>query len=145
MIMLGLFFAIIRSLAAVFLPRRQLMLENLALRHQLIVLRRSAPRPRFENQDRLLWIVLRAVWSKWEKALVIAQPQTVVAWHRAGFRMYWRWKSRGGGRPPPRDFQRQYSRNPARCQATTVWGWAMTSAFSHLDQTARSTIHNSRS
>src|SRR5664280_2267297 len=99
MIMLGLFFAIVRSLAAVFLPRRQLMLENLALRHQLIVLRRSVPRPRFENQDRLLWIVLRAVWSKWEKALVIAQPQTVVAWHRAGFRLYWRWKSRGGGRP----------------------------------------------
>ena len=92
--------AVLRSLAAGLLPRRQLVLENLALRHQLLVLSRNAKRPRFRNPDRLLWIVLRAVWSRWEKAVVIIQPQTVIGWHRAGFRRYWRWKSRRrDGRP----------------------------------------------
>src|SRR5262249_24857069 len=50
--------------------------------------------------DRLFWTVLRATWSRWKDALVIVQPETVVVWHRAGFRLYWRWKSRArGGRP----------------------------------------------
>jgi len=75
------------------------MIENLALRHQLAVLSRNAGKPKFRNPDRLLWICLRAVWSRWAKALVIIRPQTVIGWHRAGFRLYWRWKSAGGGRP----------------------------------------------
>ena len=99
--MFGVILAVLRSLGAAFQPRRQLLLENLALRHQLLVLSRTAGKPKFRNADRLLRICLRAVWSRWEKALVIIQPQTVIGWHRAGFRMYWRWKSRRvGGRPP---------------------------------------------
>jgi transposase InsO family protein len=98
--MFGVIFAVLRSLGATFQPRRHLLLENLALRHQLLVLNRTAGKPKFRNADRLLWICLRAVWSRWEKALVIIQPQTVIGWHRAGFRLCWRWKSRGGGRPP---------------------------------------------
>jgi putative transposase len=98
--MFGVIFAVLRSLGATFQPRRHLLLENLALRHQLLVLNRTAGKPKFRNADRLLWICLRAVWSRWEKALVIIQPQTVIGWHRAGFRLDWRWKSRGGGRPP---------------------------------------------
>ena len=98
--MFGVIIAVLRSLGAAFQPRRQLVLENLALRHQLLVLSRNAKKPRFRNPDRLLWVVLRAVWARWEKALVIIQPQTVIGWHRAGFRRYWRWKSRRrDGRP----------------------------------------------
>jgi transposase InsO family protein len=98
--MFNVILAVLRSLGAAFQSHRQLLLENLALRHQLMVLNRNARKPRFSKPDRLLWVVLRAVWSRWEKALVIIQPQTVIGWHRAGFRLYWRWKSRGGGRPP---------------------------------------------
>ena len=76
------------------------MLENLALRHQLLVLNRHAKKPKFRNADRVLWIILRAIWVRWKRVLVIASPQTVIAWHRAGFRLYWRWKSRNSGRPP---------------------------------------------
>ena len=98
--MFGVILAVLRSLGATLQPRRQLLLENLALRHQLLVLNRTAGKPRFGNADRLLWVILRAVWSRWEKVLVIIRPQTVIGWHRAGFRLYWRWKSRGGGRSP---------------------------------------------
>ena len=113
--------AVLRSLAAGLLPRRQLVLENLALRHQLLVLSRNAKRPRFRNPDRLLWIVLRAVWSRWEKAVVIIQPQTVIGWHRAGFRRYWRWKSRRrDGRPSLEPELIQLIRR--MWQANPTWG-----------------------
>ena len=72
----------------------------LALRQQVAVLKRKRPKPPLCPLDRLFWTVLRATWSRWKDALVIVKPQTVVGWHRAGFRWYWRWKSRPrGGRP----------------------------------------------
>ena len=76
-------------------------LENLALRHQLGVLQRSVRRPRLSRWDRILWVWLSRVWMGWRSSLVIVQPATVLAWHRRGFRLYWRWKSRPnpGGRP----------------------------------------------
>jgi hypothetical protein len=81
-------------------PRGQLALENLALRQQLAVLRRSVPRPRLRPWDRLFWAWLSRYWGGWKDALVIVVPATVVGWHRQGFRLYWRWKSRGRpGRP----------------------------------------------
>jgi putative transposase len=99
--MFSLILTMIRSLRCAFMPRRDLVLENLALRHQLLVLNRRHEQPHFHRADRLLWVALRAVWSRWTKALVIVQPQTVVRWHRAGFRLYWRWRSRQpDGRPP---------------------------------------------
>ncbi|MBL9139244.1 MAG: hypothetical protein JNK85_25470 [Verrucomicrobiales bacterium] len=77
-----------------------LRLENLALRHQLGVLSRTVRRPRIRGSDRLFWIALKATWAGWRQALVILKPETVVAWHRRGFRMFWRWKSRRRiGRP----------------------------------------------
>ena len=83
-----------------FQSRQQLLLENLALRHQITVLRRSVPRPRFRNPDRLLWIGLKRCWPNWQRMLVIIQSSTVVSWHRLGFRLFWRWKSRAHtGRP----------------------------------------------
>jgi putative transposase len=70
-----------------------LALENLALRHQLLVLQRSVGRPRLSRWDRILWVWLSRVWTSWQSSLVIVQPATVLAWHRQGFRLYWRWRS----------------------------------------------------
>jgi putative transposase len=68
-------------------------LENLALRHQLGVLERSVRRPRLARWDRILWVWLSRIWPSWRSSLVIVQPATVLAWHRQGFRLYWRWRS----------------------------------------------------
>lgn len=77
-----------------FCSRRNILLENLALRQQLITLKRKHPKPRLSDFDRLFWSMVRLTWSKWKEALVIVKPETVVSWHRAGFRLYWRWRSR---------------------------------------------------
>ena len=69
--------------------RAALQLENLALRHQIGVLRRSAKRPKLTAAGRLLWGWLCAVWSDWRSCLMIVKPETVIAWHRMGFRLLW--------------------------------------------------------
>jgi putative transposase len=81
--------------------RATLQLEILALRHQLQVLERSRLRRlRLARADRLLWTWLSRVWTGWRAALVIVEPETIIAWHRRGFRTLWRWKSRRRmGRP----------------------------------------------
>lgn len=76
--------------------REHLVLENLALRQQLAVLRRRAPRPKLRLVDRLFWVALSRLWPRWREVLHIVTPGTVIAWHRAGFRLFWRWRSRGG-------------------------------------------------
>ena len=78
--------------------RHDLGLEILALRQQVAVLKRKHPRARLNNVDRLFWIALRRLWPRWIEALIVVKPETVVGWHRAGFRLYWRLRSRGGGR-----------------------------------------------
>ena len=77
-------------------------LENVAFRHQLAVLQRSVGRPRLRCRDRLFWVGLLQLWAGWRSSLLIVQPATVLAWHREGFQLYWRWKSRrrSAGRPP---------------------------------------------
>ena len=77
-----------------FRSRRELLMENLALRQQLAVLKRRRPQPRLAATDRLFWVILRRLWSGWKRALILVQPETVVRWHRAGFKMYWTWISR---------------------------------------------------
>jgi hypothetical protein len=81
--------------------QRALVFENLALRHQLAVLQRTAARPRLRTSDRLFWALLSRLWSGWTDALSIVQPATVIRWQRTGFRLVWAWKSRrnGPGRP----------------------------------------------
>ena len=76
--------------------------ENLALRHQLVVLKRNQKRPRLKDRDRMLWVLLSRFWSGWREAVVIVQPDTVVRLHKRASKLYWRRKSRGGkrGRPP---------------------------------------------
>ncbi len=89
-------------LSSIFRSRTALEVENLALRHQIGVLQRSVrKRPKLNSGDRLLWICLSRLWRDWRSALAIVKPETVVAWHRAGFRLFWTWKVRRGqpGRP----------------------------------------------
>src|SRR5215471_21687516 len=84
---------------AFFRSRCDLGLELVALRQQVGVLKRKNPRPQLRLRDRLFWLGLRRWWSKWASALVMVKPETVLGWHRAGFRRYWRFLSRRRGRP----------------------------------------------
>src|SRR5260221_12589742 len=69
---------------------RSLLLEHLALRQQLAALKRRHPRPRLDLLDKLFWIAIRRFWSEWQRSLVAVTPETVVRWHRGGFRLYWK-------------------------------------------------------
>ena len=83
--------------------RRSLLLENLALRQQLAVLKRRHPKPRTGPLDKLFWVAVRRFWSGWKQSLIVVTPETVVRWHRAGFRLYWRlisWARTPVGRRP---------------------------------------------
>ena len=98
--MLDLLKALLGALTSSLHTRHELALENLALRQQIGVLRRSVKRPRLSNTDRGFWVLLRRCWANWDKVLAVVQPATVIQWHRAGFRKYWTWRSRPkGGRP----------------------------------------------
>jgi len=77
-----------------FHPRRSLLLENLVLRQQLAVLKRKHPRRKLRAFDKLFWVLARRFWSDWKQALIIVSPETVIDWHRAAFRLYWRAISR---------------------------------------------------
>ena len=84
-----------------FSSRENLILENLALRQQVLALHAKRPRRRLTALHKLFWVVLRRLWSEWEQPLILVTPRTVVGWHRAGFRLYWTWVSRArcvGGR-----------------------------------------------
>src|ERR1700756_2245598 len=70
--------------------RRGLLLENLALRQQLVVLKHRHPRPRLDLLDKLFWVAIRRFWSGWQQSLIVVTPETVVRWHRAGLRLYWK-------------------------------------------------------
>jgi len=92
-------FVLLRALVS---QQNQLALENLALRQQLAVLRRSVTKSRVEDSDRVFWILLRRFWKEWKDSLVFVKPDTVVRWHRMGWRYYWKRRSRphSPGRPP---------------------------------------------
>jgi putative transposase len=92
--MTDIFRLLFSALLCLFRARRSLLLENLALRQQLAVLKRKHPRPRLEIFDRVCWVIARRFWSGWQQALIVVTPETVVRWHRAGFRLYWRLISR---------------------------------------------------
>src|SRR5260370_38898920 len=85
---------LLASIVRLFRTRRNLWLENLALRQQLVILNRKHPRPGLTVVDKLFWVLVRGVWSKWKQALIVVSPEADVRWHRAGFRFYWTWLSR---------------------------------------------------
>ena len=83
--------------------RQDLVLENLALRQQLLASHTKRPRRRLSSTQQLFWVFLRKIWSGWQKPSILITPRTVMEWHRAGFRLYWRWLSHTrhfGGRQP---------------------------------------------
>jgi putative transposase len=105
-------FAVVAYVRAFFVSRHKLALEAVALRQQLAVFKRRQPRPKLHRLDRLFWIVLTRLCSDWTEALIIVKPETVVSWHRAGFRLFWRLRSRfrRPGRPKIRQEIRQLIR-----------------------------------
>jgi putative transposase len=89
--LLGLF---VGSLCRCLCSRRDLLLENLALRQQLAIFKQRKQRPKLIWVDKLFWVGIKRVWPEWKNCLVLVTPETVVRWHRAGFRRYWHWRSR---------------------------------------------------
>ena len=100
----------------------KLAAENLALRQQLAIMKQKTKLPRLRPRDRVFWVWLSRFWSNWRSVLVIVQPATVVLWHRKGFRLYWRWKSRAKkpGRPPVWREIRNLVRR--MCRENQTWG-----------------------
>jgi hypothetical protein len=92
--------ALVLALRVFFRSRVDTSLELLALRQQIAVLKRQRPSPLLTRFDRFFWTILRQAWPRWSDVLAIVKPETVIGWHRTGFRLYWRWRSRArGGRP----------------------------------------------
>ena len=114
-----IFLTIVRE---AFLSRAALHTEILALRQQVAILKRERPRPSLRMVDRLFWVILSRLWPGWCEALVIVKPETVIGWHRKGFRLFWTWKSRGGkpGRPPVSKEVRGLIRRMSR--ENPLWG-----------------------
>ena len=99
--MLRLLYALLATASSSLKPRRELALENLALRQQLALLQRKSKRAKLTKADRAFWVALCRLWPDWQNALILVKPETVIGWHRKGFKLYWTWKSRNrGGRPP---------------------------------------------
>jgi putative transposase len=105
-----------------FRSRKALALENAALRHQIEVLQRNCSRPTLRWRDRAFWDILSCVWPDWRRSVYIIQPDTVLRWHRQGFRFYWRWKSRyrWPGRPKATREVRELIRQMST--ANPLWG-----------------------
>ena len=106
--------------------------EIIALRNQLTVLKRNQPKRLVLNRaDRCLWVWLSLLWSDWRYSLIIVKPETVIGWHRQGFRWYWTWKIRHGrsGRPrvpkETRDLIRTMNRENSTWGAPRIHGELM--------------------
>ena len=119
---MSLVLALLGTMRAALRTRGALALENLALRQQLALLRRRSTRPRFGLLDRTFWVWLSRRWSGWRETLHIVRPETVIRWHRQGFRAFWTWKSRRGrtGRPPVNSELAKLVR--AMALANPLWG-----------------------
>jgi hypothetical protein len=97
---LELLWLLLTTVLAWLRPRHDLVLEDLLLRHQLAVLTRptrTRPRRRVRLGDRLVWVLARCLYGRWREHLMLVTPETVVRWHRPGWRLFWRWKSRSRG------------------------------------------------
>jgi hypothetical protein len=97
-LLVALLFWLLRT---TFVSHGALALENLALRQQLATYARSQERPRLKPEERAFWVALSRVWRGWRSPLAFVKPETVLDWHRRGFRRYWRWRSRRPSWPAP--------------------------------------------
>src|SRR4029453_16943710 len=120
--MLELLIVVGRALALGLRGHRELVLENLAFRQQLMAMKRANSRPRLQARDRLFWIALRRLWTNWRTAVVLVRPETVVGWHPTGLRQRWTRRStaRANGRPPITREIRALVREMAT--ANPLWG-----------------------
>jgi hypothetical protein len=121
--MRSILISLMSTVLAGFRTRLALQIEILALQHQIIVLRGSvSSRPKLPTWDRFLWIWLLRLWPEWCSALIIVRPETVIAWHRKGLRLFWTWKSRRGpsGRPRISRDIRELIRTMSK--ADVLWG-----------------------
>ena len=135
--MLAFISAFFSWLAGRFRSRAELELEVFALRHQLAILRRQRPgRPRLCSIDRLLWVRLYRVWRRCLDVIVLVKSATVVQWHRQGFRLYWRWRSRPGRRAVDHDIRRLIRQ---MSYANPLWGRraSMASCSSSVSRSVR--------
>jgi putative transposase len=99
--LLILLISILRSVVALTRSREEQAIVELTLRQQLAVYAQNRPRPRLSPLDRTFWVALSRLWPRWKSHLVVVRPETLVRWHRDGFRKYWRSISTPGpGRPP---------------------------------------------
>ncbi len=93
---------LILTAAAACRSKARLVAENLCLRQQLVVPKCRQQRQNLRDRDRRLWVLASRCFAGWRDALLVVQPETVLRWHRKGWRAYWRWRSqgrKGGGRP----------------------------------------------
>jgi putative transposase len=120
--MAGMITVVLTGLLRGVRTQRSLVLENLALRHQLVILRRTVPRPRLRTADRLFWVLLSRLWAGWTDAISVVQPATVIRWQRTAFQLFWAWKSRrnGPGRPAVAPEVRALIRRMSK--ANPLWG-----------------------
>ena len=91
--MITALFATLAYVRAFLIARHRLAMEAAALRQQLAVYKRKQPRPKLNRFDRLFWVLVRRIWANWSEALILVKPDTVVSWHRAGYRLFWTWRS----------------------------------------------------
>jgi len=99
-----------------------LVLENLALRQQLSIYHHTLKRPKIRTQDRIFWVLFSKIWKEWRDALIVVKPETVILWHKKGFKLFWKFKSRkrGPGRPPFELKTRKLIEDMAK--ANPLWG-----------------------
>ncbi|MCP4976084.1 MAG: integrase, partial [Maribacter sp.] len=113
---------LIRNILAKFNLIANLTVNNLALHQQLIVLNRSIKRPQIKTKDRLFWIILYLFWNNWQESLIVLKPETVVGWHKKGFRLFWEWKGRSKSTGPPRINQEMTGVISSVTVAKPLWG-----------------------
>jgi len=90
-VMVTFVLAMLAYVQAFLMARYRLAMETTALRQQLAVYKRKQPRPKLRQSHRLFWVALGTVWNKWSEAVILVKPDTVVSWHRAGYRLFWTW------------------------------------------------------
>jgi putative transposase len=120
--MTSIFAVAAAAFGSFFTGKRALALENLALRQQLAVYKRVQKHPRLRSSDRAFWVWLSRLWDRWRMPLILVRPETVIRWHRQGFKLYWRWRSRAKrpGRPRIPSEHIEFIRRMSRDQPT--WG-----------------------
>jgi len=119
---MSLALALLGALRAALRNCTDLALENLALRQQLALLGRRSKRPQSGRLDRAFWVWLSNRWAGWRQALYLVRPETVIRWHRQGFRAFWTWKSRRGRVGRPRVGSELADLVRAMALANPLWG-----------------------